>query len=79
MEPWEEKESEEHYRKSWRCSGEARIMFLANILSINSASIHRRHTGSQMDVGTGAGGGGAEVRCSSVRGGGRQEAGNLGY
>ena len=54
-------------------------MFLANILSVNSASIHRRHTGSQMDVGTGAGGGGAEVRCSSVCGGGRQEAGNLGY
>lgn len=52
-------------------------MFLANILSVNSASIHGRHTGSETDVGTGAGGGqGAEVQCSSVCGGGRQEAHN---
>lgn len=61
VEPWVEEESEEHSRRSQRCSRGAGIMFLANILSINSANIHRTHIGSQMDVGTGAGRRGAKV------------------
>lgn len=60
---------EEHSRRSQRCSRGAGIMFLANILSINSANIRTRHIGSQMDVGTGAGRRGAEVPCTSVCGG----------
>lgn len=44
-------------------------MFLANILSINSANICRMYIGSQMDVGTGAGRRGVEVSCASVCGG----------
>lgn len=69
MKPWVEEESEEHSRRSQRYSRGAGIMFLANILSINSANICRTHIGSQMDVGTGAGRRGAEVPCTSVCGG----------
>lgn len=55
MEPRIEGESEEHCRKSWRCSRGPRIMFLANNLSINSSNIRGTHIGSQMDVRMGAG------------------------
>lgn len=48
-------------QKEQRCSRGAGIMFLANIVSINSANIRRTHIGNQMDVGTGAGRTGAEV------------------
>lgn len=55
---WEEEESEKHCSKSWRYNGGARVLLLANILSMDSANICRIHIVSQTAVGMGTGVGG---------------------